>query len=324
MTVPALTTDNIGAFAWWRQDGCYSVELSDVLDYVVYYEQQPEYIDTIVFMGIGYGPVNVRIRSDGYILAWQSKEWSDVLHTIQSKSGNFETVITPTTFGVDYYYGSNSLETNNELAGAVIEMKSGTHSGKQYMIIESTSNTLTVHTGTSSYGYDTLSNGDTFRIYSSRGGLIYSSTGTVLAHTIKLIWDQLRGNQIGGSGNALSDYTEVNNYDYEYTNATSLHIFGKILTTGNPTNTGSFYFTQPSGNTIYHLSTKTVASHKDCDPYINLNGTKVIGMNTFYDYFTNIKDVDTTLLRSIQVRNEAYCVKTYYSTNYYFLALTND
>ena len=324
MTVPALTTDNIGAFAWWRQDGCYSVELSDVLDYVIYYEQQPEYVDTIVFMGVGYGPVNVRIRSDGYILAWQSKEWSDVLHTIQSKSGNFETVITPTTFGVDYYYGSNSLESNNELNGAVIEMKSGTHSGKQYMITASTGTTLTVHTATDGLSYDTLSNGDTFRIYSSRGGLIYNSTGTVLAHTIKLIWDQLRGNQIGGSGDALTDYTEVNNYDYEYTNATSLHVFGKSLSTGNPTNTGYFYFTQPSGNTIYYLGAKTIPTDDVCDPYINLNGTRVIGSNTTNDPFNNIKDVSTALLRSIQVRNEATCNKGYWLTYFYFLALTND
>ena len=322
MTVPALTTDNIGAFAWWRQDGCYSVELSDVLDYVVYYEQQPEYIDTIVFMGVGYGPVNVRIRSDGYILAWQSKEWSDALHTISSVTTiTANPVITPTSFGVNYYYGSNSLESNNELNGAVIEMKSGTHSGKQYMITASTGTTFTVHTATDGSSYDTLSNGDTFRIYSSRGGLIYNSTGTSLAHTIKLIWDQLRGNQIGGSGDALTDYTEVNNYDYEYTNATSLHVFGRNLATGHGTNTGYFYFTQPNGNTIYTLDTKVTCSDTLADPRMDLNGTRIIGTNTLT---SNIKNVDITLLRSNRVRNECYCVKSYYAGYFYLIALTND
>lgn len=320
MTVPALTTDNIGAFAWWRQDGCYSVELSDVLDYVVYYEQQPEYVDTILFMGELYGLVNIRIRSDGYILAWQGREWSDQLHTIDSQSGTYNLVITPDSLSVDYYYGSNSLESNNELEGAVIEMLSGSHSGKQYIITDSTSTTITTRMITGSTTYDTLSNGDTFRIYSSRAGLIYNSTGTVLAHVIKLIWDQLRTNQIGGSGDALSDYTEVNNYDYEYTNATSMHVFGR--SSGDGTGSSTFYMTQPNGNTIYTLDCRLSSGYTTPHGSVELNGTELIYI--YSDEHPNMRKVDTALLRSIQVRNEIYCYKSYYNINYSFICLTND
>lgn len=320
MTVPALTTDNIGAFAWWRQDSCYSVELSDVLDYVVYYEQQPEYVDTILFQGTSGGPIDVRIRSDGYILAWQSKELSTGIHTINSVTPGFDTLITPTSLDIEYYYGSNAVESDNELIGAVIEMLSGAHSGKQYMISDSTSTTITVRTVTGTSTYDTLSNGDTFRIYSTRSNLVYNSTGTTLAYTIKLIWDQLRTNQIGGSGDALTDYTEVNNYDYEYTNATSLHIFGRDVAEG--TGATYCYMTQPSGNTIYAIYTKGVTTNNSAHPYINLNGTRILNFQG--NYYPNMKEIDITLLRSIQVRNEFYCVKSHYRTYFYFLVLTND
>ena len=320
MTVPALDTDNIGAFAWWRQDGCYSVELSDVLDYVVYYEQQPEYVDTILFLGVNYGPVNVRIRSDGYILAWQSKEWSTGVHTIDSCSPSWDTIITPTSFDIEYYFGSNALESNDELNGAVIEMLSGTHSGKQYLISDSTTNTLTVRTITGTSSYDTLSNGDTFVIYSTRAGLIYSSTGTILSHAIKLIWDQLRTNQKGGSGDALSDYTEVNNYDYEYTDATSLHVFGRSM--GDATGSSTFYMTQPSGNTIYSIYIKMTSSYATPNGYIDLNNNQILYI--YSSFHPNMKEIDTSLLRSNQVRNEFYCSKSYYNIQYTFLALTND
>ena len=322
MTVPALTTDNIGAFAWWRQDGCYSVELSDVLDYVVYYEQQPEYVDTILFQGTSGGPIDIRIRSDGYILAWQSRELSTGVHTINSVTPGFDTLITPSSLDVEYYYGSNAVESDNELIGAVIEMLSGTHSGKQYMISDSTSNTITVRTitGTGGGDYDTLSNGDTFRIYSTRANLIYSSTGTTLAYAIKLIWDQLKGNQIGGSGDALTDYTKVNNYDYEYTNATSLHVFGKDVPDG--THSTYCYMTQPNGNTIYSIYVKGTTTNSSAGSYINLNGTKILDFQNIY--YPNMKEIDITLLRSIQVRNEFYCYKSYYRTYFYFLVLTND
>ena len=322
MTVPALTTDNIGTFAWWRQDGCYSVELSDVLDYVVYYEQQPEYVDTILFQGTSGGPIDIRIRSDGYILAWQSKELSTGVHTISSVTPGFDTLITPTSLDIEYYYGSNAVESDNELIGAVIEMLSGAQSGKQFLIVDSTSTTITVRTvtGTGAGAWDTLSNGDTFRIYSTRANLIYSSTGTTLGYAIKLIWDQLRTNQIGGSGNALTDYTEVNNYDYEYTNATSLHIFGRDVPDGTH---GTYcYMTQPSGNTIYTMYTKGTTTNNLAQPYINLNGTRILNFQG--SYHPNMKEVDTTLLRSIQVRNELYCLKSYYRTYFYFLVLTND
>lgn len=323
MTVPALTTDNIGAFAWWRQDGCYSVELSDVLDYVVYYEQQPEYVDTILFLGYNYGPINIRIRSDGYILAWQSRELSTGVHTINSVTPSHHTSITPDSLSVDYYYGSNSLESNDELNGAVIEMLSGTYSGKQYMIYDSTGTTITVLTSLSgaSSDWDILSVGDTFRIYPTRAGLTYSSTGTSLAYAIKLIWDQLRGNQIGGSGDTLSDYTEVNNYDYEYTNATSLHVFGYSASTSHATNDNTFYFTQPNNNTIYKIYAKTTTNGLSGDPFININGTRIIGTGSAYN---NMKEINSTLLRSNQVRNEIYCHKSYYQTYFYLIALTND
>lgn len=322
MTVPALVTDNIGAFAWWRQDDCYSVELSDVLDYVVYYEQQPEYVDTILFRGTSGGPINIRIRSDGYILAWQSRELSTGIHTIDSVSLGRDTIITPDSLDIDYYYGSNAIESDNELIGAIIEMLSGTHSGKQYMISDSTSTTITVRTitGNETSNYDTLSNGDTFRIYPTRANLIYSSTGTTLAYAIKLIWDELRGNQIGGSGDALSDYTEVNHYDYEYTNATSLHIFGRDVAEG--TSATYCYMTQPNGNTIYKLYTKGITTSSNSHPYINLNGNRILNFQS--TYYPNMKEIDTTLLRSTQVRNEFYCYKSYYRTYFYFLALTND
>lgn len=321
MTVPALVTDNIGAFAWWRQDGCYSVELSDVLDYVVYYEQQPEYIDTILFLGVNRGPVNIRIRSDGYILAWYSKEWSDQVHTINSQSGVGSVIITPDSLSVDYYYGSNDLETTNELAGSVIEMLSGTNSGKQYLILSNTATTITVHTCVGATNvYETLSNGDTFRIYSTRGALPYSSTGTSLGYAIKLIWDQLRTNQIGGSGDILSDYTEVNNYDYEYTNATSLHIFGYNGTTSGT----SWYVTQPNGNTIYTIDINMYNSYNNSYSAIKLNDNNIIGLLS--GQTSNIRKIDSSLLRSIQVRNQFY----YYrngstgSGNNYIICLTND
>ena len=320
MTVPALTTDNIGAFAWWRQDGCYSVELSDVLDYVVYYEQQPEYVDTILFQGTSGGPINVRIRSDGYILAWQSKELSTGIHTINSCTPGKDTLITPDSLDIAYYYGSNAVESNDELIGSVIEMLSGTNSGKQYMISDSTSTTITARTVTGSASWDILSNGDTFRIYPSRANLVYSTTGTSLGYAIKLIWDELRTNQIGGSGDALSDYTEVNNYDYEYTNATSLHVFGRDVAQG--LSTSYCYLTQPNGNTIYALYTKGTTTHTSAHPHINLNGTRVLNFQS--SSYPNMAEIDTTLLRSTQVRNELYCYKSYYRTYFYFLALTND
>lgn len=318
MTVPALTTDNIGAFAWWRQNGCYSVELSDILDYVVYYEQQPEYVDTILFLGVNRGPINIRIRSDGYILAWQSKELSDGIHTITSAGSG----ISPTqtvTLNVDYYYGSNSLETNNELTGSVIEMLSGTHSGKQYLILSNTATTITINT---TYGiinnFDTLSNGDTFRIYSTRGCLPYSSTGTTLGYALKLIWDELRTNQIGGSGDALTDYTEINNYDYEYINATSLHIFGSTIQTNH-----LFYMTQPNGNTIYTMDVSLYHSNEYSYGEVNINDTDIVSNGNLQTL--NIKKVNLSLLRPNQVRNTfTYSRSTSSTTNIYLVCLTND
>lgn len=319
MTVPALTTDNIGAFAWWRQDGCYSVELSDVLDYIVYYEQQPEYVDTILFLGQYYGPINIRIRSDGYILAWYSKEWSDVTQTIDTISASVTSTITCDPLSVEYYYGSNSLITSNELAGSVIEMLSGTYSGYQFHVRSSSGNSIVVNTTDRGYTgtYFTLSVGDTFKIISSRAGLVYSSTGTSLAYAIKLIWDQLRGNQIGGSGDALTDYTEINNYDYEYTNATSMHVFGYTGITSH-----SFYMTQPTGNTIYKLDCSLRSTYSANDPEIVLNGNRVVSV--FSDTF-NMKAIDTALLRPAKVRNQFYVYNNYPSSMYaYIIGLTND
>ena len=319
MTVPALVTDNIGAFAWWRQDGCYSVELSDVLDYVDYYEQQPEYIDTVLFLGVRYGIVNIRIRSDGYILAWYSKEWSTEIHTIDTTGVNLSPVVTPDSLSVEYYYGSNSLEHDNELVGSVIEMLSGTHSGKQYLITSNTSTTITVNT---TYGrtndYDILSNGDTFRIYSTRSTLPYNSAGTSLGHAIKLIWDQLRGNQIGGSGDALSDYTEVNNYDYEYTDATSLHIFGSTTETNN-----TFYMTQPNGNTIYTMDIYLYNGYDFGYPGVVINGSRVVSNGNEQKYCA--KKVNPSIIKPNQVRNKfVYTRSSSSTTNVYVICLTND
>ena len=321
MTVPALTTTNIGAFAWWRQDGCYSVELSDVLDYVVYYEQQPEYIDTILFLGVNRGPVNVRIRSDGYILAWYSKEWSNQVHTINSQSGTGGVTITPDDLSIDYYYGSNNLETSNELAGSVIEMLSGTHSGKQYLILSNTATTITVHTCVGATNiYESLSNGDTFRIYSTRGALPYNSDATSLGYAIHLIWEQLKSNQIGGSGASLT-FADINNYDYEYTNATSLHVFGSTSQVSGH----SWYMTQPNGNTIYTIDISMYNPYDYSYSAIKLNNTNIIGLFATQKY--NIRKIDASLLRSIQVRNQFYYYRngTVPVGGYeYLICLTND
>jgi hypothetical protein len=74
-----------------------------------------------------------------------------------------------------------------------------------------------------------------------------TSQSTRLGRALYEMWEDLKTNQQGGSGAALS-YADVGYWDYEYTSATHLYIFGH----GAYGIFNKYYYcTIPSGVTVY-------------------------------------------------------------------------
>lgn len=278
MAVPALTTTNVGIFSWYRQTGTTQVTLADCLSALHTYKQYSQHVDgTIKIFDTGaesaapnnYNLVNVRIRQDGYILAWFARELTPLANqTIESATTTVITMSSTKCQIQNYHDSSPRNIVINELAGNVLEFTSGTLNGKKISIRSNTETTITLH---DKYDDDVDTDvsgegGETFRIYSSRGNLVWwghtsSESGvptdqsTRLGRALYELWETLKGNQIGGSGDPL-DYNDVNYYDYEYINATSLYVFGHSAGVSGiyQTNDKYFYFTVPSGRTTYFLA----------------------------------------------------------------------
>ena len=267
MSVPAIDTSKIGTFSWWKQSGTTEVALADCLGILHSYNQYPEYVDgTIKIFDTGsesvtpnnYNLVNVRIRSDGYILAWFN---IDITSSDQTSDSGTGYVLTDANCQIQNYHDSAPRAiVVNELAGNMLEFTSGALNGNIYTIQSNTASTITLHT---KYGDNSDTNlatvgTDTYKIYSSRGNLVWwghtssadnnpTNQSTRLGRAIYEIWEQLKGNQVGGDG-AVVDYTQIRYYDYEYTDATYLYMIGN---TSAPAK--YYYFTIPIGRTVYNL-----------------------------------------------------------------------
>lgn len=265
MTVPALTTADIATFTYWRQPSCTYVQLADVLSILHSYHQYADYVDgTIKIFDTGsesaspnnYVLVNVRVRADGWIMAWFPRTL--MTGTADSGSG---VVVTDTVMEItrNGATAAGSVAAN-ELAGYMFKPTSGPLSGNEYCITSNTLTTITLHIR---YGDDVTTNMDalgaaTYTIIQSRGNLVWwghtsSTAGNPTAQSTRLgralyeIWEQLKTNQQGGSGAALS-YSDVGYWDYEYPLATHLYIFGR---SDSGAGDRYYYCVIPSGVTTY-------------------------------------------------------------------------
>ena len=295
MSVPAIDTSKIGTFSWWKQSGTTEVALADCLGILHSYNQYPEYVDgTIKIFDTGsesaapnnYNLVNVRIRSDGYILAWFN---IDITASDQTSDSGTGYVLTDSNCQIQNYHDSAPRAiVANELAGNMLEFTSGALSGNKYTIQSNTTSTITLHI---KYGDNLNTNlatvgTDTYKIYSSRGNLVWwghtSSAGgdptnqsTRIGRAIYEIWETLKGNQVGGDG-AVVDYTQINYYDYEYISAQYLYINGYSKhISGSGTTDKYFYFTVPSGRDVYSID-------------LNYGLDKTYSTSATYLYYDNI------------------------------------
>lgn len=266
MAVPALTTAEIATFAYWRQTGCTYVQLADVLPILHSYKQSAEYVDgTIKIFDTGsesagannYVLVNVRIRADGWIMAWFPR----TLMTGTADSGSGVVVTDSVMQMTRNGQSSASAVAPNELAGYTFKPTSGPLSGKEYCI---KSNTATAITLRATYGDNVSTNvatlgAATYDILQSRGNLLWwghasgvvgnpTSQSTRLGRALYEMWETLKTNQQGGSG-AVLGYADVGYWDYEYPLATHLYMFG-IVTTGAGVNK-YYYCTIPNGVVVY-------------------------------------------------------------------------
>ena len=335
MSVPAIDTSKIATFSWWKQSGTTEVALADCLGILHSYNQYPEYVDgTIKIFDSGiesafpnnYVLVNVRIRSDGYILAWFAQDITASDQTADSGSGY---VLTDSNCQIQNYHDSAPRAiVANELAGNMLEFTSGTLSGNIYTIQSNTTSTITLHTH---YGNDqstsmnAVSPGDTYKIYSSRGNLLWSvitslptNQSTRLGRAIYEIWEQLKGNQVGGDG-AVVDYTKVNYYDYEYTSAQYLYIVGGFEYTAGTINK-YYYFTIPNGRTIYNY-TLTYSAHNanvwTTTFTLKLNYVNIYSESLDKNYTNGFINIDKTSNITSGIRNT---IHHYLSFNAYFLS----
>ena len=266
MTVPALTTADIATFAYWRQTSCTYVQLADVLPILHSYRQSGEYVDgTIKIFDTGsesaapnnYVLVNVRIRADGWIMAWFPR-------TLMTGTADSGSGVVVTDSGMEIQLNGETSAGSviaNELAGYIFKPTSGPLSGKEYCIKSNTATTITLH---GVYGDNVLTNvgtlgAATYDIIQSRGNILWwghtstatgnpTSQSTRLGRALYEMWETLKTNQQGGSGAALS-YSDVGYWDYEYPLATHLYIFGY---NGICHTLGYYYYcTIPVGVTLY-------------------------------------------------------------------------
>ena len=308
MTVPALTTADIATFAYYRQTSCTYVQLADVLSIMHSYRQLGEYVDgTIKIFDTGsesaspnnYVLVNVRIRADGWIMAWFPR-------TLMTGTADSGSGVTVTDTGMEMQRNGETSAGSvaaNELAGYIFKPTSGSLSGNEYTIKSNTATTITLH---GKYGDDVSTNvgaltGDTYNILQSRGNLVWwghtsSAVGDPTAQTTRLgralyqMWEDLKGNQQGGSGAALV-YSDVGYWDYEYTSAAYLYIFGysKYAARGETGRCGFqqiddkyYYCTIPAGVTTYSAALNHGARVEElnCGDYARL----YIGATLKYNY----------------------------------------
>ena len=265
MTVPALTTADIATFAYWRQTSCTYVQLADVLPILHSYKQLGEYVDgTIKIFDTGsesaapnnYVLVNVRIRADGWIMAWFPRTL--MTGTADSGSG---VVVTDTAMEITRNGATMAGSIlANELAGYIFKPTAGPLSDNEYTIKSNTTTAITLH---DKYGDNVSTDMDTlgaatYTITQSRGNIAWwghtssvagdpTSQSTRLGRALYEMWEQLKTNQQGGSGAALS-YSDVGYWDYEYASATHLYIFGDSRGTAAEK---FFYASAPSGVTVY-------------------------------------------------------------------------
>ncbi len=319
MAVPALTTAGIATFAYWRQASCAYVQLADVLSILHSYQQFAEYVDgTIKIFDTGsesaapdnYVLVNVRIRADGWIMAWFPR----TLMTGTAVSGSGVVVTDDTVMEITRNGESSaSAVAANELAGYIFKPTSGPLSGNEYCIQSNTTTTITLHT---KYGDNVSTDmvnlgAANYDIIQSRGNLLWwghtsdaigdpTSQSTRLGRALYEMWEALKTNQQGGSGAALS-YSDVGYWDYEYTSATHLYIFGKTLYNDiDPTTDSYYYCTIPAGVSVYsgtlnygvnntlHNSARgaieavtkyDVAAPTDTDGFVNIDETSTFSIN---------------------------------------------
>ena len=341
MTVPEIDTSNIATFSWWRQEGCTEIRLADVVGYLHSYDQYPEYVDgTIKIFDSGgdsalpnnYNLVNVRIRSDGYILAWFAK----TLTTGQTADSGSGTTLTDSGCEIENYHDAVPRAMfANELAGNMLEFTSGALNGNKYTIKSNTISTILLHVKYAediSTSVSTVTPGDTYNISSNRGNLIWwghdckgvgnpTNQSTRLGRAIYQIWDQVKANQIGGDG-AVVDYNDVNYYDYEYTNATHLYIVGQSKSKYSGIANHYFYFTVPSGITVYLCCLTKGSGHEVYNAYNYLNGVLINSTSKTNGWV----HYDFTPVNSIRYKIRLYLRSTYQYTvrnNVALVLLTN-
>lgn len=324
MAVPALTTAGIATFAYWRQASCAYVQLADVLSILHSYHQYAEYVDgTIKIFDTGsetaapnnYVLVNVRIRADGWIMAWFPRTL--MAGTADSGSG---VVVTDTVMEITRNGESSaSAVAVNELAGYTFKPTSGPLSGKEYTIKSNTTTAITLH---DKYGDDVSTDvgtlgAATYNIIQSRGNLVWwghsstsvgdpTSQSTRLGRALYEMWEVLKTNQQGGGGAALS-YGDVGYWDYEYTSATHLYIFGYNISLIGGSDNKYYYCTIPNGVTLY----SAVLNH---GMYVRQYGATARCRGYFvdvkrYDYASSSGDVHTSGFLNLDITSE--CASNY-------------
>ena len=138
-----------------------------------------------------------------------------------------------------------------------------TLSGKEYTIESNTTTAITLH---EKYGDNVSTSMNslgaaTYDIIQSHGNIVWwghnahtsgnpTAQSTRLGRALYEMWEQLKVNQQGGSGAALG-YADVGYWDYEYTSATHLYIFGHSCGASSGGCSSYYYATIPSGIVAY-------------------------------------------------------------------------
>ena len=137
MTIPTLDT-NIGMLAYWKAAGVTEIQKADILPLLNSYIEYPEYVDgTIKIFDTGAGssfPNNhslvwVRVRSDGYVMAWLPQDFSQGSGSagtlIETSFSGVKSVGTINSVVNGWYLTSVDSYVVNELCGQTLVMYLG-------------------------------------------------------------------------------------------------------------------------------------------------------------------------------------------------------
>lgn len=290
MTVPALDT-NIGMFAYWKATGVTEVLKADILPLLHSYTEYPEYVDgTIKIFDTGasgshpnnHSLVWVRIRTDGWILAWLPQTEQVAGKAFRQGSGSAGTLIDISAVGKNIGTVATITDTSltltgisgwypNQLCGQVCVITvSAEGDAKLYLTIkDNTSDTISFGEG-GKYGENgvTVADviiGDDVEIVPSRGNLVWwnhhsdtsgspPSYATRLGRAIYELWEELKVHQTGISTTAQ----DLDGTVYEGT-------FDSGDVNGNAVDTGMIWTPSQWIGYVLHIKDGTCAGYYRVD-----------------------------------------------------------